>query len=405
MRVERVNIVNTPGDPARVRLVADVSYRDQSPEEYWFEVDREFEDALSTLGNPWLAMLLPVAVTMGEPLEINAPVDPVLYEGAQHLMHIWNAWYPHLSVVPLEAQIMRLPTGVPQTRTAAFFSGGVDSFYSVLRHQGDGRPATGLYLDDLLFVWGADIDIRNRAAFTKARATLERAASELGKRLVPVSTNLRETRFWFKTNWPELSHGSAMGATALALENQYGTVVLASTIAYPRLRPWGSHALTDPLLSTSRLRIIHDGAFVGRLQKLEEVAHFDVALRHLRVCWRSEHGDNCGACRKCYRTMATLAILDALDKCTTFRAADFRLDRLARVYVPSRNIPALRDQESLALAMGKPEIARALRKSLRYSERLNAILPIVRRLKGKRLVWRIADSLESRLLSGSITNG
>lgn len=86
MRLERPRIVDAPGDPARVRLMAEVSYLDRTAEEYWFEVDREFAGALSRRGNPWLVCLLPLAATIGEPLEIEVPVDARLYEGVQDVM-------------------------------------------------------------------------------------------------------------------------------------------------------------------------------------------------------------------------------------------------------------------------------------------------------------------------------
>ena len=49
MKVERVSIVRSPDSPRHVRLVAGISYLDGAREEYWFEVEEEFEHLLSPL--------------------------------------------------------------------------------------------------------------------------------------------------------------------------------------------------------------------------------------------------------------------------------------------------------------------------------------------------------------------
>ena len=49
-------------------------------------------------------------------------------------MRIWHAWYPDVSVVPIEAEsIAGANRSVRPARAAAFFSGGVDSFFTAVR--------------------------------------------------------------------------------------------------------------------------------------------------------------------------------------------------------------------------------------------------------------------------------
>ncbi len=69
MRVRSVEMADSPRAPGFVRLRAEVTY-DSSPsraEEYWLDVPAEFHAASAT-GDPWLAWLAPLAVTLGEPL-------------------------------------------------------------------------------------------------------------------------------------------------------------------------------------------------------------------------------------------------------------------------------------------------------------------------------------------------
>ena len=112
------------------RLVGKVRYADGSNDTYWFEAPSEFK--LSTSGNPWVACLLPLAVTIGEDLEIPLPVDRELFEGAKGLMRLWKSWYPKLSMVSVKAEVA--PIADNPHEAMAFFSAGVDSYFTVLRH-------------------------------------------------------------------------------------------------------------------------------------------------------------------------------------------------------------------------------------------------------------------------------
>ena len=119
---------------------------------------------------------------------------------------------------------------------------------------------------------------------------LETVADALGKRLVVVEMNLRETRF-AEANWSGLTHAAALAAAGLTLERGYGTLLIPSSAGYRDLRSWGSHPLTDPLFSTSGTDVLHDGPAFMRVEKTEYVTESEVALAALRVCWKSETGD------------------------------------------------------------------------------------------------------------------
>jgi hypothetical protein len=45
--------------------------------------------------------------------------------------------------------------------------------------------------------------------------------------------------------------------------------------------------------------------------KADEIGDWDVARRHLRICWEGKHLDrNCGACMRCVSTALYFAALD-----------------------------------------------------------------------------------------------
>jgi hypothetical protein len=317
-------------------------------------------------------------------------------------MHIWKCWYPNLHVVPVEAETVENNHPEAAVRTGAFFSGGVDSFFTVLRHSNGSDFPRRTHIDDLLCVWGFDVSLENAEAFRRMRDVLRSAASELGKELLDVATNLRETR-WQQTDWGYLSHGAAFASVALALEGRYAQVLLASSVGYGDLTPWGSHVVTDPLLSTGHTKIVHDGAAFSRLQKTELVARSPVAMRSLRVCWRSGSDENCSACEKCYRTMLTLELLGTLDRCTAFKKGSVDVAAIRNIYVTPAVSRDYRDLLKLAPEKARQDIGRAIERAFASSARQSRYLGAIRALRSKRFVWRWAGPLERALLARYVT--
>jgi hypothetical protein len=142
------------------------------------------------------------------------------------------------------------------------------------------------------------------------------AASELGKPLVVVSTNLRKFTD-DHAHW-EGYHGSALATVALLLSPRFHKVYIPGTLTYAHLVPLGSHPILDPLWSTEDVSIVHDGCEAARLDKIAEIASSATACRWLRVCWIDEGGAyNCGRCEKCLRTMVAMKALGVLEQFET----------------------------------------------------------------------------------------
>ena len=230
------------------------------------------------------------------------------------------------------------------------------------------------------------------------------AAETYGLQAIDVATNLHETVWWQKADWGRVAHGSALASIALALEGRLSRVLIPSTHRYSDLEPWGSHPLTDPLLSTSRTRVVHDGAGASRVEKTELLVTSPMALSTLQVCWATKRFYNCGSCLKCYRTMATLELLGALGGCERFSPTAFDLRKLAKAYLPEASDRTLMEEVyELARAKGRLDVAHAIGRSFRHTKRLSAVLRTVDRLDGLPVVGHLRGPLEHVLLHGSIS--
>jgi hypothetical protein len=401
MDVQRVRVEDSPRESHWLRLQADVSYRSGETEQLWMDVPASHGNALSTSGDAWLVWLTPLAATRGEDLRVDAPCDPILLGNLRQLLGVWTAWYPHLRAVTLnglsDSQRERA------TRTASFFSGGIDSLFTALTHPNGQGVAPTQEIDDHILVWGFDIPLSNASAYTRVSTSLLQASSSLGRRLLQVVTNLRETRFR-EADWSLLSHGAGLAGVAHALGGVYGTVLIPSCAGYHDLDPWGSHPLTDPMMSSAHVRIVHDGSAYTRVDKTRYLASLPLAVRHLRVCHQDAHGQNCGRCNKCYRTMLALEALGALEHSQAFDRHWLDLRRAERVYLPhSYDVREFRYIRDLAREAGREDIARVVERTLRNSARRKRWVERVRRFRSTPIAWRWATRLERRLLRGWIT--
>ncbi|HTS69439.1 MAG TPA: hypothetical protein VMO17_10685 [Terriglobia bacterium] len=306
--------------------------------------------------------------------------------------------------MPIEAEAVESQSPGASGRVGAFFSGGVDSFFTLLRHEGRRADVSSRPVQDLLCIWGFDIPLSNPEAFARLRSTMRSVANGFGKELIDVATNLRETRL-NQADWSHHYHGSALASVGFALEKRYQTLFIASsTYSYNRFAPWGSHPMIDHLLSTRNTRVVHDGAGHSRLEKTRLIAESNAAVQVLRVCWRDHSDANCGKCSKCYRTMLELELVGALSRCGTFPSTTLDLSQVRNLYVQGREYRVLfNDIRSYAESVGRNDVVNAIDRSLKSSARIDAFLDLTGRLAGKVIPWRARDSIKRRLLANKIT--
>jgi hypothetical protein len=280
--------------------------------------------------------------------------------------------------------------------TMAFFSAGVDSYFTVLRHP----------VKHFVNVLGFDMPLTKEPAFQRHCERLARIAKELSGELIPVRTNIRQTR-WRSCHWQKLGFGPALAATALAMERRFSRVLLPGSVDFRNLFPWGSHPLSDPLLSTSKTRIVHDGSAYTRTEKIDFISRNELALRTLHVCFRGQDGlgqddTNCCHCEKCYRTMTVLEILGKLDQAELFDRQKFDVKKISRVLAETTaEIIFYREIQDLALKHGRTDIVREIDRCFRRSSRIAKLLFVARSLSHLPFLWRLGTAIEHRAVRGS----
>ncbi|PKM31930.1 MAG: hypothetical protein CVV07_02190 [Gammaproteobacteria bacterium HGW-Gammaproteobacteria-11] len=240
-------------------------------------------------------------------------VSTTFLANQQRLAEIFSKWFPQFHQPTWMAEqtspVKKYATG----RVGCFFTGGVDSFYSFLKHRAE--------ITDLIYVHGYDVrleDMEKRLAISAMGAAIEQAT---GIRFIEIETNAIRI-FKDHGKWGLHGHGYGLGTVVRLLAGYLDRIYIPSSFAESELMPWASHPVTDVLFSDESISVVHDGCEQGRAEKIRAIASNPMALQHLRVCWEKLEGAyNCGTCEKCLRTMTTLHGLGVLSTARTFPGA------------------------------------------------------------------------------------
>jgi hypothetical protein len=293
------------------------------PRRLWYRTATELEPSADAA----LATCVMPAMRSGGRLTMKEPVSPRLLRNQREYQAIQRAWSfawtfgePALEEVEVSAPVRAPERPDPRGRVAAFFSGGVDSFATIL----DNPDVT-----DLIFVRGYDLlpQMNHQEGLAdRVEERLRAAAADLGLPLHVVETNARELSDPL-VPWEAYS-ACPLVAIALFFEPLFDRVLIPGDSDHETQPPIGSARLVDQLWSTEGLEIVDDGGRFSREQRIARIAGHPVVRRTLRVCWENPGGAyNCGSCRKCMITKISLEAIGAREEVTTF-SPEFDLELL-----------------------------------------------------------------------------
>ncbi len=326
----------------------------------WFVASEDFGREADFL----LPLTLPSAMVTGSRLKLPGPVSPQLLSAVpkiQDIFCLWGEehWGLEFQRVPVHAKVRSRPTADRASGVACFFSGGLDSFYTLLKHRDE--------VTHLIFVHGFDINLTNQTLRAQASQAAREVARDLGKTLIEVETNLRSFSDALVSWWEY--HGAGLASVALLFQNRFRKVLIAASNTYAVLNPWGSHPLLDPLWSTELTEIQHDGCEATRTEKAAYISEYELAIEWQRVCFENPNSVyNCGRCGKCLRTMIDLRIAGVLERCKTLPST-IDLKAVANMDLSSDvTMPYARQRlKVLERLETEPDLARALAEAINKS--------------------------------------
>jgi hypothetical protein len=266
------------------------------------------------LMDPFVIGALLKAMEDRSTLRVHGPVSTSLLNNLEEFQIIFSTWFPdkyqRIDIVPdceTEEQMA-------SHKIILSFSGGVDGAFSALNHVLKKGPIKRKRFDvgAILYIEGFDVNINYDAQcrnVVERNRKLFRAFPHLT--FLNVRTNLKYLlsikRFW-------MAHACVIASVASLFHTMWGGCLIGSSHSYLHLRPWGSHPLTDRLLSSDGFKMHHDMVF-KRMDKLEALFTWPEALDNLKVCWEGQYrydtlpDSNCCQCDKCVRTMLSFKAL------------------------------------------------------------------------------------------------
>jgi hypothetical protein len=315
-----------------------------------------------------LAAALMPAMRSGGTLAMSDAISPRVLRMQREFQGIQRAWSrewsfgdPPLREVEVKAPVRPRERRPPTGRVALFFSGGVDSWSTLLEAE---------EVTDLIFVRGLDILARaphQEGLADRVEARLREAAAELGLPLHGVETNVRDLS---ELNGPaepvvrwESYYNSTLCAVALFLGPLFDRILISTGFPYRNQSNIGSSWMVDQLWGNENLEIFDAGGNLSRVERTRRIATHPVVQKTLRVCWRNPDGAyNCGRCLKCLMTMAMLEAFGQLQNFQTFPPRLEREDLELLVPLEAQESAHLNRYEEILGAMrasGKPELEQA----------------------------------------------
>lgn len=249
--------------------------------------------SIALRGEPFVCALLVSAMTTGRSLVLpeQLPLDPAFHASLEELQVIFARWFPGLRPVAVDAA-RSARSGTAGRFTG--YSGGVDSSYTVLRLIGQ--------LDGVVLVDGIEYQEANPPLMTEVDGTLGATMAARGLRLLTVQTNAKWIGKATGGAWSQFIGGSLASVPHALGVAEYS---IASSNAWEKLRPYGSHPITDPRWSSAATTILHHGCEALRVEKIAALRAAPDLLAALRVCFQG-NAYNCGTCHKCLQTAAGL---------------------------------------------------------------------------------------------------
>lgn len=261
---------------------------------------------------PLISVVLPLVWLCDATLETDE-LDEDFYNCLADVRDGYRSMYPsmHFGGKIQSKKLIKNRSEQDRTKTALFFSGGVDAYSSLVSHI-DENPA-------LITVWGADVALDDTQGWTNVCSANEKAAQIFSLDFITIRSDFRKVirenaaeRYVKRSGdgwWHGFQHSVGLFGHAAVLAYKLGiqNIYIASSYTADDIGRYtcASDPTIDNYVQFSGAHIVHDGYEYSRQDKVGRICHYSKEDRRpieLHVCWKSRGGKNCGHCEKCYRT-------------------------------------------------------------------------------------------------------
>jgi hypothetical protein len=321
----------------------------------------------------FIALSLVASMIHGEDILANGLASKNFLINLEAIQDFFLSWKPQFRRVEIRnVEPVERPAST-RNRIGVFFSAGLDSFYTFLKHKDE--------ITDLIFIHGFDIPLNNHDLRLQASKAVHKVANYYGKGVVEIETNANQ----FNTRYVSghQGYGAFLASVGHLLSPDFSKIYIATGHTLDTLDIMeGSHPDLDSLWSTEALHFVSDGVEATRRDKAALAGQSEVALQTLRVCVENREGAyNCGKCPKCLRTLINLRMAGVVDQCTSFDKP-LDLQRVSRIR-PHGNKRVFLEEilAELEKSQADPELEHAVREALAEPRFLGKMIQKIEKIR------------------------
>lgn len=277
------------------------------------EYDYKIEDIPdSILIVPFLCNILPISWILDAIILIDE-IDKSFYESIKEFKRGYIEMYPEINFLgELKADKIVKNSYEDGEKSLCFFSGGVDAMSTLINHINENIST--------LTLWGADIKTSNETGWSNVKKFILDNTPGVKNRFV--KSNFRDIinetelnkiiRQYVEENWWHgFQHGIALigHAAPICYSDKIINVYIASSYSEGVKATCASDPTIDNFVRFGSTKIHHDGYNFTRQEKVDMICKYNSENSEklkLRVCWKTDEGNNCSECEKCIRTIMAI---------------------------------------------------------------------------------------------------
>lgn len=330
--------LESPVNGKAVRLCADITVKNKNmtltkESTLYYEFEEKFAPYLCIeRSDAFVLGLLIMGMEENSDIEFEAPMSEKLYyQLTTYFIPLVSKYNSNkLSNINLRGAI----TGNPMEnlgKVATGCSGGVDSFYTIVKHNRE-HTSKNFQLTHLVFSSTGTMDNNSQRIekyYRKHLREVKGIAADIGCDTIGCYSNLHE--FYRYPYWGFCNFFTPIyGSVALAIQKLISVYYASSgdpiehfNIALEKSQGWDGSSFdvfTLSCMNTESLSFYSAGVECSRIEKEAYISMDKAARKHLNVCGREINGVektwkylNCGTCNKCLRTMTHLYALGKLE--------------------------------------------------------------------------------------------
>ncbi|MDR1769707.1 MAG: hypothetical protein LBS02_03570 [Hungatella sp.] len=306
----RIGLPHIKNIGLKSRLEADIELPNGEVKTLYYEVESQYEKYLCTdRSDAFLISLLQYAMFYGYNITWDCPVTERLFYqlNTMYIPVLAQVANDQFHSIKMEGALVNTDIEKSTHCVATGASGGIDSFYTVMRHLTDVEESYRLTHLFYVAISNNVTSLGNlRKEFENGYKFIDKIAKELKLPIVTLFSN--EAEFYYNG----IVNGGALRYAGMvyALEKLFSIYYLSSGFSFAdmKIKKGDSHyydLFNLFCVSTKSIQFYSTGGEKGRHEKTSYIENFNVVKKYLHVC-NFDDVHNCSICDKCFRTMLAL---------------------------------------------------------------------------------------------------